>query len=186
MTRPALFLDRDGVINREVHRLHDPKDFELLDGVAEAIAAANQRGIPVVVVTNQAGIGHGLYTEAQYQHLTAFIREHLAERSATLTAVYHCPHTPAMACACRKPLPGMLLEAARDLAIDLPRSVLVGDKLSDLEAAHAAGCASVLVRTGYGAATERELGAAPSARVLGVFDRVDAALPTIYAHMGAR
>jgi D-glycero-D-manno-heptose 1,7-bisphosphate phosphatase len=146
--RPALFLDRDGVINVEVHRLHRPEDVVVIPGVAETIAKANGWNVPVVVITNQAGIGHGLYDEAAYRATNARICEVVAP--ARIDAFYHCPHTPNDACDCRKPLPGMLLRAAKELDLDLARSVFVGDKESDLEAGHAAGCRSFLVRTGYG------------------------------------
>lgn len=150
--RPALFLDRDGVINVEVHRLHRPEDVVVIPGVAETIAEANAWNVPVVVITNQAGIGHGLYDEAAYRATNQRICEVIAP--ARIDAFYHCPHTPSDACDCRKPLPGMLLEAARALDLDLARSVFVGDKESDLEAGHAAGCRSFLVRTGYGRSVE--------------------------------
>jgi len=147
--RAALFLDRDGVINVEIHRLHRPEDVVIIDGVAETIAAANGWGVPVVVVTNQAGIGYGLYDEAAYRATNARISELIAP--ARIDAFFHCPHVPSDACRCRKPLPGMLLDAARVHDLDLARSVFVGDKDSDLEAGHAAGCRAFLVRTGYGA-----------------------------------
>lgn len=146
--RRALFLDRDGVINVEIHRLHRPEDVVVIPGVAETIAKANAWNVPVVVITNQAGIGHGLYDEAAYRATNARICELVAP--ARIDAFHHCPHTPSDACRCRKPLPGMLLDAARALDLDLARSVFVGDKESDLEAGRAAGCAAFLVRTGYG------------------------------------
>jgi D-glycero-D-manno-heptose 1,7-bisphosphate phosphatase len=159
--RPALFLDRDGVLNVEVEYLHEPAALVLVPGAAAAVAAVNGLGVPVVVVSNQAGIGRGRYAEAAYHAVQRRLGELLAAAGARLDADYHCPHHPEhgvgayrVACECRKPRPGMLLQAARDLGLDLRRSVLVGDKLSDLGAGRAAGCATVLVRTGYGAAEE--------------------------------
>jgi D-glycero-D-manno-heptose 1,7-bisphosphate phosphatase len=188
--RPALFLDRDGVLNVEVEYLHDPAALVLLPGAAAAVAAVNRRGVPVVVVTNQAGIARGYYDEAAYRALMRRLGEALAAAGARLDADYHCPHHPEaglgpyrVACACRKPRPGMLLQAARDLGLDLRRSALVGDKLSDLEAARAAGCAAILVRTGYGAAEEAGARAAGAADE--VHDSLAAAVPSLLARLGA-
>jgi D-glycero-D-manno-heptose 1,7-bisphosphate phosphatase len=155
--RPGLLLDRDGVINEECAHLHDPNDLIVIAGVAEAIAAINRRRIPVAVVTNQAGIGRGMYGVEAYQAVNRAIEAVLAESGAHIDAWYFCPHHPDDDCACRKPRPGMMLAAARDLALDLGRSVLVGDKESDLAAARAAGCRTVLVRTGYGREVEARL-----------------------------
>jgi len=161
--QPGLLLDRDGVINEECEYLHDPKDLVVIAGVAEAIAAINRRRVPVVVVTNQAGIGRGMYGVDAYHAVNRAIEAILAKagaHGAHIDGWYFCPHLPDADCPCRKPRPGMLLAAAKDLDLDLGRSVLVGDKVSDLEAARAAGCRTVLVRTGYGRAVEVELGAA--------------------------
>ena len=157
--QPGLLLDRDGVINEEREYLHDPKDLVVIAGVAQAIAAINRRRIPVAVVTNQAGIGRGMYGLDAYHAVNRAIECILAKAGAHIDAWYFCPHVPDAECSCRKPRPGMLLAAAKDLALDLGRSVLVGDKVSDLAAAHAAGCRTVLVRTGYGREVEAELGA---------------------------
>jgi D-glycero-D-manno-heptose 1,7-bisphosphate phosphatase len=164
---PALLLDRDGVLIVEVDHLHEPGRVELIPGAAAVVATMNRRGVPVVVVTNQAGIGRGMYGEADYAAVSARLAALLAAEGAHLDGSYHCPHHPTLgvgayrvACACRKPQPGLLLEAARTLGLDLARSVLVGDKASDLAAGRAAGCRTVLVRTGYGAGEERRLMAA--------------------------
>jgi D-glycero-D-manno-heptose 1,7-bisphosphate phosphatase len=155
--KAGLLLDRDGVINEEVEYLHEPKDLVVLPGVAETIAVMNRHGIPVAVVTNQAGIGRGLYDADAYHRVNAAIAAVLAAGQARIDGWYFCPHRPDAGCACRKPRPGMLLDAARELQLALDASVLVGDKTSDLEAARAAGCGSVLVRTGYGKAEEVRL-----------------------------
>ena len=157
--QPALFLDRDGVINEECEYLHDPKDLVVITGVAKAIAAVNCRHVPVVVVTNQAGIGRGMYGVEAYHGVNRAIEAVLAKSRAHIDAWYFCPHLPDANCPCRKPRPGMLLAAAKDLDLDLGRSLLVGDKVSDLEAARAVGCRTVLVRTGYGREVEAQLGA---------------------------
>jgi D-glycero-D-manno-heptose 1,7-bisphosphate phosphatase len=165
--RPALFLDRDGVINVDVGYLHRPGDLALIDGSAEAIARVNRLGVPVVVITNQAGIGRGYYDEAAFRAVQAKLEQVLAERGAHLDGCYFCPHHPVhgvgrlrVACDCRKPKPGLLLQASRELGLDLAASLLIGDKDSDLEAGRAAGCTTLLVRTGYGATHEAELVAA--------------------------
>jgi D-glycero-D-manno-heptose 1,7-bisphosphate phosphatase len=186
--RPALFLDRDGVLNVEVEYLHEPAAVALVPGAAAAVAAVNRRGIPVVIVSNQAGIGRGLYDEAAYRAVQRRLGELLAAEGAHFDADYHCPHHPEhglgayrVACACRKPRPGLLLQAARDLGLDLGRSVLVGDKLSDLEAGRAAGCATVLVRTGYGAEVEARCAGSAPPPWDAVHDSLAAALPFILA-----
>jgi D-glycero-D-manno-heptose 1,7-bisphosphate phosphatase len=179
--RAALFLDRDGVINVEVDHLHRVEDVALIDGVAEAILRVNRAGVPVVVVTNQAGIGRGLYGEADFAAVTACIAEKIAP--ATIDATYHCPHHPDAGCECRKPKIAMLVRAAEEARIDLERSILVGDKRSDLDAARAAGCTAVLVRTGYGAKVEADGGP----RVWdAIFDSLGDAVPWILDRLTSR
>lgn len=155
---PAVFLDRDGTINVEKHYLYRVQDFELLPGAGEGIALLTQSGYRVVVVSNQSGIGRGYYTETDVHHLHHHLDQILKPFGAKIDAYYFCPHHPEHGqdeyqheCACRKPLPGMILQAAADLNIDLEQSFMVGDKLVDIEAGHAAGCRTFLVRTGYGA-----------------------------------
>jgi len=155
--QPGLLLDRDGVINEECAYLHDPKDLVVIAGVAEGIAVINRRRIPVAVVTNQAGIGRGMYGVEAFHAVNRAIEAILEQSRAHIDAWYFCAHHPDEDCACRKPRPGMMIAAARDLALDLGRSVLVGDKESDLAAGRAAGCRTVLVRTGYGREVEAEL-----------------------------
>ena len=144
--RPALFLDRDGVINEETGYLHRFQDVRFVPGAADLIRAANARGMPVIVITNQAGIGRGLYTEAQFHTLMAAMRDALRQQDAHLHAVYFSPFHPEHGLGdyrrdteCRKPKPGMLLQAAQEHGLDLARSVLVGDRCSDIQAGAAAG-----------------------------------------------
>jgi len=158
--RPAVFLDRDGTVNVEVHYLSQPEQVELLPTVAATIAMLNARQIPVVVVTNQAGIGRGYFPETRLAAIHDRLSEILAGHKAHLDGVYYCPHHPSeglgkykTACLCRKPLPGMLEIAAREHGIDLTRSLMIGDRESDLQAGANAGCRSALVRTGYGQET---------------------------------
>lgn len=155
--RPAVFLDRDGVINEERDYVHRVADFVLLPGVVPALQRLQAAGWALVVVTNQGGIGKGLYTVKDMQILHAHMEALLLAHGVHLDAIYHCPHHPQglgplrnADCECRKPRPGMLLRAARDLNLDLIRSVLVGDKRSDIDAARAAGVGrAVLVRSGH-------------------------------------
>lgn len=144
--RRAAFLDRDGVINLDHGYVYRREDFEFVPGALDACARLHGLGFALVVVTNQAGIGRGYYGEDDFRRLTAWMTAQFAAAGAPLAAVYHCPHHPQAvrpeyrrACDCRKPAPGMLLAAARALALDLPRSVLFGDKASDIEAGAAAG-----------------------------------------------
>lgn len=157
MPRRAAFLDRDGVINREVGYLHRWADFEFLPGALEAMRQLHEAGYALVIVTNQSGIARGYYTEADYQALTMELRQAMERAGCPAAGIYHCPHHPggsvsayAVACECRKPRPGMLLRAARELRLDLPASLIVGDKLADAQAGRSAGVGRVyLVRSGH-------------------------------------
>lgn len=141
MSRPALFLDRDGVVNIEKHYLHKIEDFEFIDGIFELCRKYQDLGYLVVVVTNQSGIARGYYSEADFEKLTVWMVEAFNKQGITLADVYHCPHHPDISgpCSCRKPEPGMLLEAAKKHNIDLKHSLLVGDGERDISAAHRAG-----------------------------------------------
>ena len=150
----ACFLDRDGVINEEVNYLHDPAKAVLIPGAAAAINRLHAAGYLAIVVTNQAGVAKGLYEEKDIRAVHDRIAELLAADGAEVDAFFYCPHHPDYtgACGCRKPSPGMLLAAAAQYDIELDKSLLVGDRLSDIEAGRAAGCQAVyLVATGYGA-----------------------------------
>ena len=156
-SRPAVFIDRDGTLTEEVGYVNHPKRLRLLPRSADAIRRLNGAGVPAVVVTNQAGIARGYFSAEMLDAVTAELRAQLAEAGARLDGVYVCAHHPTegeppfrMRCECRKPKPGLLLQAAKDLDVDLARSVMVGDKPSDLEVAPVVGARSVLVLTGYG------------------------------------
>jgi len=144
--RRAAFIDRDGVINVDRAYVHRREDFEFVSGVFEAARELRRLGFFLVVVTNQSGIGRGIYTQPEFDALTDWMKQQFAVERAPIDAVYFCPHHPVDAvdayrrvCDCRKPAPGMLLSAGRDLDLDLRSSVMFGDRVSDLEAALAAG-----------------------------------------------
>lgn len=144
--RRALFLDRDGVINVNHGYVHTAAATDFVPGAFDLVAAARAAGLAPVVVTNQAGIARGLYTQAQFLEYTRWLHGEFARRGAALLATYYCPHHPSAGigeyridCECRKPAPGMLSCAARDLALDMPSSLLIGDQDSDIDAARAAG-----------------------------------------------
>ncbi|EOH6073786.1 D-glycero-beta-D-manno-heptose 1,7-bisphosphate 7-phosphatase [Burkholderia cenocepacia] len=146
MKPKALFLDRDGVINVDYGYVHRQQDCVFVDGIFDLVRLANATGYQVVVVTNQAGIGRGYFSESQFVAFMDWMRRRFDERGARIDRVYFCPHHPVagmgryrQACACRKPQPGMLHDARRDLDLDLSASILVGDKPSDLDAGARAG-----------------------------------------------
>lgn len=153
--RPAIFFDRDGVINRDDGYVFRATDFVWIDGAIEAISLFNRLGYATVLITNQSGIARGLYTEADFQALTQWIGSELTGHGAHFDAVYFCPHHPEASvreyriqCECRKPRPGMLLRAIRELSIDVAASALIGDKFTDCEAAEAAGVRSYMFEGG--------------------------------------
>lgn len=142
----ALFLDRDGVINVEKNYVYRTEDFEFLPGIFELCALAQRLGFLLVVITNQAGIGRGLYSEADFQQLTSWMLAQFQARGIAIGHVYHCPYHPTAGVGeyrqesfDRKPNPGMILRAEQDFHLDLSQCVLIGDKDSDLQAGHAAG-----------------------------------------------
>ncbi len=142
----AAFLDRDGVINRDLGYIHRVQDFQFMPGIFDACAGLQMAGYRLFVVTNQAGIAKGLYTREQMDGLHAWMIEQFAMRGIRFEKVYHCPHHPAGIvapyaglCECRKPKPGMILTAREEFGVDLGKSLLVGNAESDIEAALAAG-----------------------------------------------
>ena len=159
--QPAVFLDRDGTLVMEVDGLSSPDRLELLPGAAEAVRELNHRGFRTVVVTNQPVIAKGFCTEADVAVIHRKLETLLGREHAFLDRIYYCPHHPQkgfagerpelkISCECRKPKPGMLLQAARELNLDLPGAWLIGDSTTDVETARNAGVTSVLVRTGHG------------------------------------
>ena len=156
--KKAVFLDRDGTVNTEVGYLRDLSMLSLIPGVGRAIKKLNDAGFLVVLVTNQSGVARGYFPESLVDAAHVRLEELLGADGARLDAVYYCPHHPTAGttahtriCACRKPGTGLIDQAATDLAIDVHRSYMVGDKWSDVELGHRAGAVSILVRSGFAA-----------------------------------
>jgi D-glycero-D-manno-heptose 1,7-bisphosphate phosphatase len=146
MKRKALFLDRDGVVNVDSGYVHEPSKCVFMDSIFDIVRAANRADHAVVLITNQAGIGRGFFSIDQFQAFTQWMLAEFEQRNARIDRVYFCPHHPEfglgqyrVACECRKPQPGMLIQARDDLELDMQSSLMVGDKHSDLEAAARAG-----------------------------------------------
>jgi D-glycero-D-manno-heptose 1,7-bisphosphate phosphatase len=150
--RPAVFLDRDGTVIDEVGHLGEPERAVLLPGVPTALTRLADAGYALILITNQAGVARGYFTEVEVEAVNARTAELLEAEGVRLERWYHCPHHPDFTgpCDCRKPLPGMLVRAAEELDLDLARSWMVGDHPSDAEAGQAAGARSIMVRTGHG------------------------------------
>lgn len=159
--RPAALLDRDGTIIVERDYLGDPAGVELIPGAAAALRRLAAMGYALVVLTNQSGVARGYFGLDDVARVHGRLEALLAAEGVRLDGVYICPHGPTDACDCRKPLPGMAHAAARDLGLDLARSVMIGDKKVDLDLGRAVGARAVLVRTGHGAKEEAK--AAPAA-----------------------
>lgn len=151
----ALFLDRDGTLVYPGHYPSRPEDLRLYEGIEQPLRVLQEMGFLLVVITNQAGIARGYFTEADLTHMHDHLTQELAQLNVRLDGIYFCPHHPegaipelAIRCDCRKPQPGMVLRAAEDLSIDLPSSWFVGDILDDIEAGNRAGCRTILVDLG--------------------------------------
>jgi D-glycero-D-manno-heptose 1,7-bisphosphate phosphatase len=154
--RRAVFFDRDGTLMDDVDYCSDPANVKVISGVPEAIEELKNAGYLAIVISNQSGIGRGLFTEAEY----AAVQQELLRQigAGRIDASYFCPDAPGVPSLRRKPAPGMVLEAAAVFEIDLAASFLVGDKASDIECGRRAGTRTILVRTGYGAALELDPG----------------------------
>jgi D-glycero-D-manno-heptose 1,7-bisphosphate phosphatase len=153
---PAVFLDKDGTLIDDVPYNVDPRRIELAQGAAEGAAMLSEAGYALVVVSNQSGVARGIFTEDALTAVEHRIRELLANFDVPLAGFYYCPHHPlgsipryAAQCSCRKPQPGMILQAAKELRLDLAESWLIGDILDDVEAGHRAGCRTVLIDNGH-------------------------------------
>jgi D-glycero-D-manno-heptose 1,7-bisphosphate phosphatase len=143
---PAVFIDRDGTIMEDTDYCSHPKDVRIFPGVFEALQRLKSRGFKLIIITNQSGIGRGLFTLDQYRAVESEVRRQLGQ--GLIDATYYCPDAPGQYSNCRKPAPGMILKATRDHQIDVSRSFLIGDKEVDVECAHNAGIRAIRVRTG--------------------------------------
>ncbi len=139
--KKALFLDRDGVINIDKVHVYRKEDFEFSEGIFELCRRYLDTGFLIVVITNQAGIAKGIYTEEDFEKLTRWMTGQFRKRGIKISKVYHCPHHPDIngECACRKPNPGMILQAVNEFDLDITKCILIGDKETDLEAGRRAG-----------------------------------------------
>jgi histidinol-phosphate phosphatase family protein len=151
MLKPAIFLDRDGTIIEEKNYLSDPAEVTLLAGAAEGLRSLSRHSLPLVVVSNQSGIGRGFFSAGQAQAVQDRLKELLAQEGVTIAGWYMCPHEPGANCSCRKPLPGMVRSAARELSLNPSKSFMIGDKRCDIDLAAAIGATGILVTTGHGA-----------------------------------
>ncbi len=153
----ALFLDRDGVINIEKNYVYKIEDFEFIDGIFELTRKYQDMGYLIIVITNQAGIARGYYTENDFMKLTEWMQQEFEKNGIHITKVYYCPHHPDYGlgiykkdCDCRKPKPGMILKAKEEFNINLKESILIGDKESDIEAGKRAGVGTNLLKNNAG------------------------------------
>jgi D-glycero-D-manno-heptose 1,7-bisphosphate phosphatase len=186
MSQPAVFLDRDGTINEQMGYINHLSRFKLLDQAIPAIRRLNAAGVKVVVITNQSGAARGYFPASLVDKIHALLQELLAAAGAHLDGIYTCLHGPADGCACRKPRPALMQQAARDLDIDLFRSYLVGDRYSDIQTAANAGAKGILVLTGYGRGEYEYLRAAQPVQPVYVAPDIEAAVEWILADLGKK
>ncbi len=156
MKRRFVVLDRDGTIIEECVYLSDPKQVKLLPGVGRALRELKQMGFGLVVITNQSGVGRGLFDEEQLRRIHERLRQQLEAEGVRLDGLYVCPHTPEDDCLCRKPRLGLIQKASEELGFSPQDSIVVGDKACDIDMGRAAGAVTLLVRTGYGIRVEAE------------------------------
>lgn len=151
MTRRFALLDRDGTVNVEKHYLSDPDQLELIPGAAAGMRRLQELGLGLAVITNQSGVARGYFDLARLDLIHARLKELLEAEGIHIAGIYVCPHGPDEDCACRKPLPGMVEQAAAELGFDPKQAFVVGDKMADVELGKAIGATAILVRTGHGA-----------------------------------
>jgi D-glycero-D-manno-heptose 1,7-bisphosphate phosphatase len=150
MTIKTIFLDRDGVINKDSGYLHKIENFKFINGVFEACQHYDQLGYKIVIVTNQSGISRGYYSEDDFRNITDWMITQFNKNNIQILDTFHCPHIPGSGCNCRKPKPGMLLEAKKKYNINMLESWLIGDKEDDISAANSSGIFNtILVRSGH-------------------------------------
>jgi D-glycero-D-manno-heptose 1,7-bisphosphate phosphatase len=161
MPRRYVLLDRDGTVNVERHYIADPALVELFPGAGAALRDLRSHGFGLAVITNQSGVARGKIAPAQLEQVHTRLQDLLTAEGVTLDGIYFCPHGPDDGCGCRKPLPGMIEQAARELRFDPAEAFVVGDKGIDIDVGRNVGATTILVRTGYGAETERDNLASP-------------------------
>ena len=150
MSKKAIFLDRDGVVNKEVNYLFKIEDFEFIDGIFDACLYFQSLGYAIIIVTNQSGIARKYYTENDYQTLTKWMLRQFKDSGIEILNVFHCPHGPESTCECRKPKPGMFLKAKDKHNTDMEKSWMIGDKERDTIAANSAGIDNtILIRSSH-------------------------------------
>ena len=150
MAIKTIFLDRDGVINKEVRYLYRLSDFEFIDGVFDACLYFQKLSYKIIIISNQSGIARGYYNENDYQKLTEWMLGQFNDNGINILDIFYCPHSPESLCECRKPKPGMLIEAKDKYNIGMKDSWMIGDKETDIEAANLAGINNtILVRSGH-------------------------------------
>ena len=150
MTIKTIFLDRDGVINKEVNYLHKIQDFEFIDGIFDACIYFQNLGYQIIIITNQSGIARGYFSYKDYQLITNWMLEQFQEYGIEILDIFLCPHGPNSSCECRKPKPGMLMAAKEKHNITMKQSWMIGDKEDDIQAANAAGIKNtIVVRSGH-------------------------------------
>jgi D-glycero-D-manno-heptose 1,7-bisphosphate phosphatase len=184
MRQPAVFLDRDGTINEEMGYINHLSRFKLLPQAVPAIRRLNAAGLKVVVVTNQSGAARGYFPASLVDEIHALLQKILAAGGAHLDGIYTCLHGPDDDCACRKPRPTLMEQAARDLNLDLSRSYAVGDRYRDIETAANAGTKGILVLTGYGRGEYEYLRAAQRVQPVKVADDLLDAVEWILQDLG--
>ena len=150
MAIKTIFLDRDGVVNKEVRYLCKLSDFEFIDGIFDACLYFQKLGYEIIIITNQSGIARGYYNENDYLKLTEWMLGQFNDNGINILDTFYCPHGPESLCGCRKPMPGMLIEAKHKYNISMKDSWMIGDSESDIKAANAAGISkTILVRSGH-------------------------------------
>jgi D-sedoheptulose 7-phosphate isomerase len=183
--RRFVVLDRDGTIVVERHYLSDPREVELIPGAAKALHQLSEMGLGLVVITNQSGIGRGFFDEARLGLIHQRLCELLEADGIRLNGIYFCPHTPEDECSCRKPRPGLLELAARELDLDPRSCFVIGDNFSDIELGQAVGATTLLVRTGYGEQVVKDGTAGPDYIVNGIWDAAQVIQRILIAEEGS-
>ncbi len=175
----AVFLDRDGVICKDTDYLHKIQDFEFIDKAIDALKLLSKTDYKIIIITNQAGIAHGFYTEEDFHKLNNWMLKEFKSKSIKIDKVYYCPHHQnaeiakyKLDCDCRKPKTGMLKKAEKEFNINLKNSFLVGDQSSDIRAGENAGCKTILVRTGY-AGKDKQYKVIPDFTVKNLYEAVE-------------